>query len=71
MSERTVEDALRRAEKVRGEIPHLVQPESSAYDLVALADEVKRLRAERVALNAPTREAVRPSPIGGASSWLP
>lgn len=46
MSERTLEQALAHAEKTRIEIPQLVQPEPSAYDLVLLADEVLRLRAE-------------------------
>lgn len=47
---RTLDDALAHAEKVRIEIPQLVQPEPSAYDLVLLAAEVARLRAESARL---------------------
>lgn len=41
---RTLEDALRNAERLRREIPLLVQPEDTAYDMVTLADEIYRLR---------------------------
>ena len=41
---RTLEDALRNAERIRKEIPLLVQPEDTAYDMVLLADEIYTLR---------------------------
>lgn len=40
---RTLEDALRNAERLRREIPLLVQPGATCFDMVALADEVKLL----------------------------
>lgn len=40
---RTLSEALAHADKLRGEIPQLIQPEASAYDIVVLADEVRRL----------------------------
>ena len=43
-SVRSVEDALRRAEINREEIPHIAQVLARDWDLVLLADEVKRLR---------------------------
>ena len=43
-SVRSVEDALRRAEVNKEEIPHIVQVLATDWDLVLLADEVKRLR---------------------------
>lgn len=46
MTKRTLEQAMANAKKVRVEIPQLVQPEVSAYDLVLLADEVLRLQKE-------------------------
>lgn len=41
----TVTEALENAERLRKEIPQLVQPESLCLHMVALADEVNRLRA--------------------------
>ena len=46
MSERTLDDALTNASRISHELPHLVQPDSTAYDVITLANEVYRLRAE-------------------------
>jgi hypothetical protein len=46
MSERTLEDAMRNSERLRNELPQLVQPTNSDYDMVRLADEVNRLQAK-------------------------
>lgn len=40
-SVRSVEDALRRAEVNREEIPHIAQVLATDWDLVLLADKVK------------------------------
>jgi hypothetical protein len=40
---RTLEQALANAERIRGEIPHLIQPENTAFDMVLLADRISDL----------------------------
>lgn len=43
-SVRSVEDALKRAKRKRQDLPLVVQVFASDWDLVILADEIKRLR---------------------------
>ena len=40
---RSVQDALDRADKLQNDLPNTVQVSSSDWDLVILADEVRRL----------------------------
>jgi hypothetical protein len=40
VTKRTLADALRNAERLRNELPHLIQPSASDYDIVALAAEL-------------------------------
>ena len=54
---RTLEQSLRNAERIREEIPELIQPEAEAYDMVNLADEVYRLRKKLDAAIRQEREA--------------
>ena len=42
--DREVSDALHNAERIRKELPLLIQPSASDRHLVALADEIYRLR---------------------------
>jgi hypothetical protein len=44
-SERSVIDALQHAEELRDELKERVLPYAEDWDLVILADELKRLRA--------------------------
>ena len=46
MNGRTLDIALRNAERLRQELPHLIQPSGTDIDMVILADEIKRLRAK-------------------------
>lgn len=46
MAERTLDEALAYAERLRVEIPQLIQPEPSAFYVVLLADEILRLRED-------------------------
>lgn len=41
---RDLGSAIRNGERIRGEIPLLIQPEQTCYDMVTLLDEVYRLR---------------------------
>lgn len=41
---RDLSSAIRNAERIRGELPQLIQPDQSSYDMVTLLDEVYRLR---------------------------
>ncbi len=41
---RTLEQSLKNAERLKKEIPELIQPEAEAFDMVNLADEIKRLQ---------------------------
>lgn len=43
---RTLEDALINAERLRSELPHLVQPEATCYDMINMADEIYKLRGQ-------------------------
>lgn len=43
---RTLNDALTNASRIAHELSRLVQPEPIAYDMITLANEVYRLRAE-------------------------
>ncbi len=54
---RTLEQSLRNAERIREELPELVQPEAEAYDMVNLADEIYRLRKELEVAVQQEREA--------------
>ena len=44
INDRTLEQALARAEKVEQELPKIVQVVPSDWDIVILAKEVKRLK---------------------------
>jgi hypothetical protein len=46
MITRTIDQALANAERLRAELPHLIQPSHSDLDMVILADEIKALRKE-------------------------
>ena len=41
---RTLEQSLKNAERLREEIPQLIQPEPTEYDMILLADEVYKMR---------------------------
>ena len=41
---RSVDDALKDAERQRNELPHVVQVYARDWDKVILADEIKRIR---------------------------
>lgn len=43
---RTLDDALANAAKIAHELPQLIQPGPTDYDMITLANEVYRLRAE-------------------------
>lgn len=43
---RSFVEALANAERIRRELPHLIQPEQSSFDLVTLADEIYFLRRQ-------------------------
>lgn len=45
MYPRTLKQAMKSSDKLKEELPHLIQPDNSDYDMVVLADEVKRLQA--------------------------
>jgi hypothetical protein len=42
---RTIQQAMANAERLRTELPHLIQPSSTYIDIVVLADEVLKWRA--------------------------
>jgi hypothetical protein len=52
-------DVIKRAQQLRGEIPHLVQPSQADYDRVCMLTEVETLRAEVSALRTRAETAER------------
>ena len=52
---RTLEQALQNAKRIERELPHLIQPSSSDYDMVILKRQVERLarRIERLKNRTP------------------
>lgn len=45
MSERTIEQAMQNAARLRAELPMLIQPTNTDRDMVVLADEIESLRS--------------------------
>lgn len=48
---RTIELAIANAERLRLELPMLVQPSATDYDMVLLADEIEQLQTQLAAAN--------------------
>jgi len=44
---RTLTQSLVNAERIRGELPILIQPENTAFDMVNLANRIYELEAEK------------------------
>jgi hypothetical protein len=42
---RTLQQALDNAQRIKEELPYLIQPENSCYDMILLDDEIQRLEA--------------------------
>lgn len=56
--DRTLLQATRNAERIRAELPHLIQPSNTDFDIVRLLDELHRMRRAHVGYYGLTRDAV-------------
>jgi 5'-deoxynucleotidase YfbR-like HD superfamily hydrolase len=72
-NDRTLADALRNANRLRGELPLLIQPSASDYDIVTLADEIESLRSRLADAEREARVLVvaMADQFGAPDNWKP